>query len=232
VIPLHDNNTSRTRPVFNWLLILANCYMFYIELRFQQSAALESFLFHWSVVPSRLWNMIIPDGLTLVTAMFLHGGWTHLFGNMLFLYVFGPSVEDRMGHLRYLFFYFTVGVFANAVQAYIAPTSNIPLLGASGAIAGVLGAYFFYYPYARIATLIPLGFFTRIIDIPAFIFLGLWFAMQAVQGTMSLSPGMKTLQKVGGVAWWAHASGFVFGLITGPALAKRLSRGRKSEFRA
>lgn len=145
----------------------------------------------------------------------------HLIGNMLFLYVFGPSVEDRMGHIVYLFFYLCIGIFANGIQAYLSAGSKLPLLGASGAIAGVLGSYFYYYPYARILTLLPFGIFSRIVEIPAFIFLGFWFLMQAIQGAWVLSLGVKTMQNAGGVAWWAHASGFVGGLLMGPALSKK-----------
>ena len=212
--------------MINGLLILINCYVFYIELHFQNPAALDKFITYWSVVPSRLWADLGAQWSTLLTAAFLHGGWTHLIGNMLFLYVFGHSVEDRMGHFRYLIFYLLIGMFANATQAYIAPGSKLPLLGASGAIAGVLGSYFFYYPYARILTLIPFGIFSRMVEIPAFLFLGFWFLMQAIQGTWALSLGVKTMQNMGGVAWWAHASGFVGGLVMGPVLS-----GKKGKLR-
>jgi len=198
--------------------------MFYVELHLKSSADLEAFLIHWSVVPSRLWADIIPQAKTLITATFLHGGWMHIIGNMLFLHIFGDNVEDRMGHFRYLFFYLFVGCFANGIQAYMAPMSKLPMLGASGAIAGVLGAYFFYYPYSRILTLIPFWIFSRIVEVPAFIFLGIWFLIQAMQSFGTL--GMKTMQDVGGVAWLAHAAGFVGGLLLGPIFAKRKSTKR------
>src|ERR1700730_6299385 len=150
MIPIRDNIAAKTKPIINWLLILANCYFFYIELQHHDPAALEKFITRWSVVPSRLWGNPANQWPTLLTATFLHGGWTHLIGNMLFLHVFGSSVEDRMGHFRYLIFYVLIGVFANGFQAYISPASKLPVLGASGAIAGVLGSYFIYYPYARI----------------------------------------------------------------------------------
>src|SRR5882762_3136077 len=172
MIPLRDNINSKTKPFINWLIILANCYVFYLELHFQDPHQLEKFIEHGAVIPAHLWAHFSTEWTTLLTAEFLHGGWTHLIGNMLFLYVFGHSVEDRMGHLRYLIFYLVIGMFANGSQAYLSAHSNLPLLGASGAIAGVLGAYFFYYPYAKILTVIPLGFFYRIFEVPAFIFLG------------------------------------------------------------
>jgi len=221
MIPLRDNISAKKKPLINVLLIIINCYFFYLELQIHNSAALNKFIYHWSVIPVRLWSDITHQWTTLLTAAFLHGGWIHLIGNMLFLYVFGHSVEDRMGHVRYLFFYLFIGMFANSTQAYISPGSKLPLLGASGAIAGVLGSYFFYYPYARILTLIPFGIFSRMVEIPAFIFLGFWFLMQTIQGTWALSLGVKTMQNMGGVAWWAHASGFVGGLILGPALSMK-----------
>jgi membrane associated rhomboid family serine protease len=224
MIPLRDNINTKTRGWITWCLILLNCYFFSFEIRQQNPAALEQFIRHWSVVPLRFWADLGAQWWTLLTAAFLHAGWAHLFGNMLFLFVFGPSVEDRMGHGMFLFFYLLVGMTSNAAQGYLSSGSSLPMLGASGAIAGVLGAYFFYYPYARIATLIPLFIFSRIVEIPAFIFLGFWFLMQALEGTRTLSLGVKTMQSMGGVAWWAHASGFISGLLLGPAFAKKKGR--------
>jgi len=224
MIPLRDNINSKTKPIINWLIILANCYVFYIELRLQNSGHLEKFIEHWAVIPTHLWAHSSTEWTTLLTATFLHGGWTHIIGNMLFLHVFGHSVEDRMGHLRYFIFYLAIGMFANGTQAYISAHSSLPLIGASGAIAGVLGAYFFYYPYAKILTIVPVFFFYRFIELPAFLFLGIWFLIQTLQGASALSIGVKTMQDVGGVAWWAHASGFIGGLLLGPALA--LKRGK------
>ncbi len=211
-----------------WILILLNCYFFWIELKMPTPDALQEFMVRWAMVPSRFWSDPMGDSANLVTAIFLHGGWMHIIGNMLFLHIFGDNVEDRLGHVRYLFFYLLLGILANLAQAYLSATSKLPLLGASGAIAGVLGAYFFFHPYARVVTLIPFGIFSRIVEIPAFIFLGLWFLIQAIQGTASL--GVRTMQDVGGVAWWAHASGFVGGLLLGPAFSysKRKTRSRVS----
>ena len=142
---------------------------------------------------------------------------------MLFLHIFGANVEDRMGHFRYLFFYVLVGVLANGTQAYFSPNSTIPLIGASGAIAGVLGAYFFYYPHAKIETLIPIFFFITIRPIPAFIFLGYWFLLQTLSGTYSIT-AMANGSSIGGIAFIAHASGFVSGLILAPAFGKKEGR--------
>ena len=148
----------------------------------------------------------------------------HIIGNMVFLYIFGHSVEDRMGHLKFLIFYLLIGVFANGSQAVISQTSKIPLIGASGAIAGVLGAYFYYYPYARILTLIPFGFFTIVVEIPAFIFLGLWFLMQTLDTTVSLTVQMATHRESGGIAFLAHTAGFVAGLVLSPFFGDKRSR--------
>ena len=227
MIPLRDNITSSTRPVINWLLILINCYCFYIELHFHNPAALDKFLTHWSVVPSRLWADPVHQWRTLLTATFLHGGWMHIIGNMLFLHIFGDSVEDRMGHVRYLLFYLFIGCSANGIQAYMSHASKLPMLGASGAIAGVLGAYFFYYPYARILTLIPIWIFSRIVEVPAFLFLGFWFVIQAFQSVGTL--GMKTMQDTGGVAWVAHATGFIAGLVLAPALSQSKKMTKRTQ---
>jgi membrane associated rhomboid family serine protease len=224
MIPLRDNIISSRFPFVNWAILLGNCYVFFIELTLKGSG-LEAFINQWAVIPAQF--LADPSGqwFTLVTATFLHGGWMHIIGNMLFLHIFGDNVEDQVGHFRYPIFYVMVGVLANLVQIYFSPHSKLPLVGASGAIAGVLGAYFFFHPYARIMTLIPLGFFSRIVHVPAFIFLGLWFVIQAIQSTASL--GVKTMQDVGGVAWWAHASGFISGLLLGPVFSLSKGKGRK-----
>ena len=142
--------------------------------------------------------------------MFLHGGWLHLLGNMLFLYIFGDNVEDRLGHVRYFFFYILCGVLAIVAHLITNPSSRVPTIGASGAIAGVMGAYFFLFPYARVVTLIFIFFFIDIIEIPAFFFLAFWFILQFLNGTMSFS-AQNALS--GGVAWWAHIGGFLAGIV-------------------
>jgi membrane associated rhomboid family serine protease len=222
MIPLGDDIPSKKFPFINWMIILGNCYVFFLELQLRHSG-LEKFINQYAITPASFWADPGSQWTTLITSMFLHGGWMHIIGNMLFLYIFGDNVEDRVGHFRYPIFYLLVGMLGGFVQIYFAPHSRLPLIGASGAIAGVLGAYFFFHPYAKIMTLIPLGLFSRMVEIPAFIFLGIWFLMQAIQGTASL--GVRTMQDVGGVAWWAHASGFVGGLLLGPALSRKKLKG-------
>lgn len=187
---------------------------------------LQHLVNHWAVIPAHLVSNIQKNGYTLFSATFLHAGWLHIGSNMLFLHIFGDNVEDSLGHVKYLFFYLLVGALANGTQAFLAARSNLPLIGASGAIAGVLGCYFFLYPYARVMTLIPIFFFITIREIPAFFFLGLWFILQTVNGTLTLSSQLIAKQNMGGIAWWAHASGFVSGLLLAPALAKRKGKYR------
>jgi membrane associated rhomboid family serine protease len=146
----------------------------------------------------------------LVTAMFLHGGFLHVIGNMLFLWVFGDNVEDRFGHVGFLAFYLLAGVAANYAHVLINPASVVPTIGASGAVAGVLGAYILFYPGARVVTLVPLGFFLQVVELPAFLFLGIWFLIQFASGFFSLGTGMANS---GGVAWWAHVGGFAAGFL-------------------
>ncbi len=156
--------------------------------------------------------------MTLITSQFLHGGFLHIAGNMLFLWIFGNNVEDKLGHFKYLFFYLTCGVLAGLSQGYVSPYSEIPSLGASGAIAGVMGAYILRFPQAQILTLIPLGIFITTVRIPAVFFLGFWFVQQALYSFASLNVQTNVGMESGGVAYWAHAGGFVFGFILGPLL--------------
>lgn len=212
MIPLRDSVRSRTFPFVNIALILLNAFMFFREISVPGMEALQAYIFAWGVVPVRLLGDPLGDWHTVFVAMFLHGGWSHIIGNMLYLWIFGDNVEDRMGHGRYLVFYLTVGAAATLTQVWLNPMSRIPMLGASGAIAGVLGAYFVLYPKASVLTLIPLGFFTRVVEIPALFFLGFWFVIQWFQGLGSITA--RSVQgDVGGVAWWAHAGGFIAGLI-------------------
>jgi len=224
MIPLRDDIPSDKTPFITLLLIAANCYVFYLQITAGGISGFERFINHWAVIPFRLFAHPRVYYYTLVTAAFLHGGWMHIIGNMVFLYIFGDNVEDRMGHFKFFVFYILVGIIANGSQAIISQTSKIPLIGASGAIAGVLGSYFYYYPYARVMTLVPLGFFTRIIEVPAFIFLGLWFLMQTLNTTAVISMHMATQQSAGGIAFLAHAVGFVAGLLFSPFFGDK--RGR------
>jgi membrane associated rhomboid family serine protease len=198
--------------VINTLLILANLAAFVYELSMPNAAALEIFIQRWALIPSGLLASPIPQGLTIFTSMFLHGGWMHVVGNMLYLWVFGDNVEDRVGHFRYLLFYLIVGAAAALTQVYFHPASRIPMIGASGAVAGILGAYFVLYPSARVLAAVPIWIFIRFIELPAILFLGFWFVIQALQGVGSITHA-PVQGDVGGVAWWAHAGGFVAGMF-------------------
>lgn len=225
MIPLRTDIPNKTFPFINWILIGLNFYYFYIELSIVSPSRLEKFIYHWAVIPKLLWSNPGQHATSLVTATFLHGGWLHIISNMLFLHIFGDGVEDRMGHFRYIFFYLLAGVLANGTQAYFSQTSTIPLIGASGAIAGVLGAYFFYYPYSDVETLIPIFFFITIRNIPAFIFLGYWFILQTLNGSFSIT-SMASGHTMGGIAFIAHAAGFISGLLMGPVFGKKVGRFR------
>jgi membrane associated rhomboid family serine protease len=216
VIPLRDTIPSRTVPFFNVLLIIANVTAFVLEMA--QGESLNAFLNTFAFIPSRFFHPGQYEGstfgannVTIFTAMFLHGGLLHLLGNMLFLWIFGDNVEDALGHFRYLFFYLASGVGATLLQALLSPASVVPNIGASGAIAGVLGAYFVLYPHARVVTLVPLFFLFPMIEIPAGLYLLGWFLMQFWMGSGSLAHGAAHAAS-GGVAWWAHVGGFVTGL--------------------
>jgi membrane associated rhomboid family serine protease len=214
MIPLKDNIKSRSLPFVNWILIALNGFGFYKELS-QPPQALAAFLTRWSLVPAKL--AAAPDVLwpTLFTSMFLHGGWLHLLGNMLYLWIFGDNVEDRMGHRRYFLFYLLCGLLAALGQMALNTESTVPMVGASGAIAGVLGAYFLLYPKARITAVVPIWIFLRVVDIPAVFFLGFWFVIQALQGwgTLALPAAKGAAAAAGGIAWGAHAAGFVSGCV-------------------
>ncbi len=228
MIPLKDNIKSRTFPFVNAFLILLNGFGFYKELSQPNPPALVAFLNLWSLVPAKL--AAAPERLwpTLFTAMFLHGGWLHLIGNMLYLWIFGGHVEDRMGHRRYFVFYLLCGLLAALGQIALNPESPVPMVGASGAIAGVLGAYFLLYPKARITTLVPIWIFLRVMDVPAILFLGFWFVIQALQGWGALAAAGKAGAAAGGIAWGAHAAGFLAGGILVFFFKRPLKKTRKS----
>lgn len=172
----------------------------------------------------------LPEWTTLITSQFLHAGFLHVAGNMLFLWIFGNNVEDKLGHFKYLFFYLTCGVLASLTQWYFSQNSGIASLGASGAIAGVMGAYILRFPTAEIATLIPLGFFFPVVRIPAFYFLGFWFVQQALYGVAQLEAPANIGMENGGIAYWAHAGGFVFGAILGSLLGLFESESKEPSF--
>lgn len=216
MIPLYDLNPSRRRPYVTYALIAANVLCFFYELSLSDRA-LEAFVRAYGVVPYELTGaylaltqghwVALGEFHSLLTSMFLHGGWLHLAGNMLFLYVFGDNVEDRFGPWRYLSFYMLAGVFAAGAQIWAEPTSTVPIIGASGAIGGVLGAYVVLFPGAQVQTLLVLGFFLLSRRLPAWILLGMWFAIQGLQGFLT----MRVTSGAGGVAFWAHVGGFLAG---------------------
>jgi len=217
MIPLRDTIRSRTFPILTYFLIGLNVFVFLVENSLPVHK-LDSLVVMYGIVPARVIHSPFTGFYTLFTSMFLHGGWTHLIGNMWALYLFGDNVEDVMGHLRFLIFYILAGVVAGLVHILFNPLSTVPTIGASGAIAGVMGAYFILFPRSTIITLVPLFFLPLFIEIPAVVFIGFWFLSQFFNGTLSLvTPGV-----LGGVAWWAHVGGFAFGL-----LFHKLFTGRK-----
>lgn len=225
MVPLHDNNPTRITPCIVYTLIAINVAVFLYEFILNPQE-LEIFFYRYAIVPKELteslrsgdFNRIIPQVLTLVTSQFLHGGFLHLGGNMLFLWVFGNNIEEQLGRIKFPIFYLTCGVLAGLVQWWFSTQSEVPILGASGAIAGVLGAYIIRFPKARILTLIPIGFLLATFRIPAVIFLGFWFVQQALYGIANLGAPAAIGMEGGGVAYWAHASGFIFGLLLSPLL--------------
>ncbi len=210
MIPIGDEESQGGPfPFINVLLIVANVAVFLYQAALDQFA-LEEFITQWGVIPTQI---LAGQRLeTLLTAMFMHGGWLHLIGNMVFLWVFGDNIEDTLGHIPYLIFYLAGGIAASAAHIALNPASNIPSLGASGAIAAVLGAFIVVYPHARIWALIFLGIFVTTTRVSALLFLGIWFATQLLSGFASLD--INTAQ-TSGVAFWAHIGGFVFGLFIG-----------------
>jgi membrane associated rhomboid family serine protease len=216
VVPLRDENPTNITPYVTYGLIIINILMFLWELNLAQQGQLEQFFQAWAVVPQQLTKNPDAEWITLFSSQFLHGGWLHLGGNMLFLWIFGNNVEDCLGHVKYLIFYLICGALAALAQWFFAIGSEIPSLGASGAIAGVMGAYILKYPTAKIVTLIPLYFIFTTVRIPAFLFLGFWFIQQAFYGVASVAQTNVSAQ--GGIAYWAHAGGFVFGSILAPLM--------------
>jgi membrane associated rhomboid family serine protease len=210
MIPIRDTIRSYNFPVINWSIIILNSLVFLYQL-ILPPAALQSFIRTFGMVPSHISLANPASFATLFTNMFLHGGWFHIISNMWVLYIFGDNVEDRMGSGRYLVFYLLSGLAANLLQLFFSPGSNVPTIGASGAIAGILGGYFLLFPRARVITLILLFIFPWFVEIPAVIFLGFWFVTQLFSGLSSL--GTAAGMEMGGIAWWAHVGGFVFGLL-------------------
>lgn len=215
MFPLYDENPPRTTPYLTYGLIGVNILVFLHELSLS-SQELEQFFQMYAVTPQELTINFAQEWTTLFTSQFLHGGWWHLISNMVFLWVFGNNVEDRMGHLKYLIFYLSCGALAALCQWFIGINSSIPSLGASGAIAGVLGAYVIRFPQSRIRTLAFLGFFVTTIRIPAIILIGIFVIQNVISGLASLQAAANMSVETGGVAYWAHIGGFAFGIILAP----------------
>ena len=211
MFPLSDVIPSRTVPFVTVGLIIVNAVVFLYQLTLPDPL-LQVFVAKYAVVPAWFWWP------SLFTSQFLHAGWMHIIANMLYLWIFGDNVEDRLGHARYLLFYLGAGAVAAMLQIVFSPFSSIPMLGASGAIAGVMGAYFVLYPQSRVLTAVFIFFFFDLVEIPALFFLGIWFLMQLLSGVGSL--GVSNAAG-GGTAFWAHIGGFLTGLGAGAILRVR-----------
>jgi membrane associated rhomboid family serine protease len=211
MIPLHGDNPTRTFSFVTFTLIIANVLVFVREL-----SGMDAFVHHYALVPAALvevqsWREIS----TIFTSMFLHGSWMHLIGNMLYLWIFGINVEDAIGHFRFIVFYLLCGLGAAAAQVLVSPDSIVPVVGASGAVSGVLGAYLLF-PRARVLVLVPIWFFLRFIYVPAWLMLVVWFGVQLLSGLVVTGINLH-----GGVAFWAHVGGFVAGMALILILEKR-----------
>ncbi len=213
MLPIRDSVPSRTFPSTTWAIIILCGVVFLFETTLPQDL-LEVFTYYFGIVPieyTRRHRQGLPlvDYLSFLTTMFLHGGWLHFLGNMWFLKIFGSKVEERMGHVRFLLFYLIVGVLASMFYIHFSPRSSMPVIGASGAIAGVMGAYYVLFPRARILTFIPIFIIPWLVEVPAVLFLGWWFLLQLFSGTVA-----QVLPSSGeGVAWWGHIGGFIAGIL-------------------
>ncbi|MCA9880105.1 MAG: rhomboid family intramembrane serine protease [Thermomicrobiales bacterium] len=206
MIPIGDENAgSLVKPYVNFALI-GICVVVFLYEMILPERQLSALFFEWGAVPARIMS---GEGLvTIFTSMFLHGGWSHIIGNMVFLYVFGDNIEDAMGHVQYLLFYLLCGIAAAALQIALDPTSAIPMIGASGAISGVMGAYLVLFPHGRVRALVFFGYFGQVILVPAWTMIGLWFGLQLLSAFASLGASGE-----GGVAFWAHVGGFIAGAV-------------------
>jgi len=208
MFPLKDTIRTKTFPIVNTIIIVLNILIYIYEFTLG-GRHMQAFVYEYGLTPVRFyWGLqhnLSDAVLPIFTSMFLHGSWLHVLGNMWFLYIFGDNVEDHVGHFPYIFFYLLCGIAAAFSQMLLMPGSNLPMVGASGAIAGVLGAYFLLFPSARVVTLVPIFIFLQIIEIPAVVFLIFWFILQFIYGTSALGGQ-------GGVAWWAHIGGFLAGM--------------------
>ncbi len=214
MIPIRDRNPSGTFPYITIGIIVINIFIFLYELSL--GSDLVVFLHKYGVVPIKVAHYYRSSDLTIIdtffpflSSIFLHGGYIHLIGNMWFLWIFGDNIEDKLGHVKYICFYILCGTIASSVHVFFNSQSEIPCVGASGAIAAVLGAYMVTFPCARVTTIVPIFFFIQIIELPAVVVIGFWILIQFFSGAVSLSASTSG----GGVAWWAHVGGFVSGVI-------------------
>jgi membrane associated rhomboid family serine protease len=215
MIPIRDNAATHRLAPINTALVLFNIAVFVAQMASPRVAEIASGL---ALVPADLsgsGTFALPSAVTLLTSIFIHAGVVHLAGNMLYLFIFGVAVEERLGHARFLMLYTTAGVFSGFAMVAIAPHSAVPIVGASGAIAGILGAYLMLCPRSRLVTFWPLPIKFGLVEVPAIVYLLIWFAIQLMEGVYKTAPGAPP----GGIAWWAHIGGFLFGLALGPLLA-------------
>ncbi len=225
MFPLYDENPTRITPYITYGLIGMNVLVFLHQLSLSD-AQLNQFLQLYAVVPQQLTasfageaiNQPVPEWATLFSSQFLHGGWWHLISNMVFLWVFGNNIEDRLGHFKYIIFYLACGALAALCQWFIGMDSAIPSLGASGAISGILGAYLIRFPRTLVNTFVFLGIFITTLKVPAWVLIGVYIVQNVISGVADLQRAANMTMETGGVAYWAHIGGFAFGLILGPLL--------------
>jgi membrane associated rhomboid family serine protease len=210
MIPIRDTIRSRSFPFVNWLIIILNSLIFFYQSNLS-SSQLDAFIQTFALIPAQVNPLNPVSWYPLLTHMWLHASFWHLLGNMWVLFIFGDNVEDRLGSTRYLIFYLLGGISAGLLQYFFSAGSDIAALGASGAIAGVMGAYFVFYPNSKVVTFVPILFFGCFARISSYVFFAIWFGMQLFSGVSSLASAAGAA--AGGVAWWAHVGGFLFGLI-------------------
>jgi len=220
MFPIRDTNKSSTFPIVNWMIIIINAGIFIIQVRLPRETV-EIIFNTFGVIPIRFVEFHPLAPISLFSSQFLHGGWLHIIRNLWILYIFGDNVEDRIGHIQYLVFYIITGIAGGLLQVVIQPFSNTPMIGASGAISGVLGAYIFFFPRARVLTFVPIFILPWLVEIPAVIFLGIWFLSQFVNVINEASTIVNS-----GIAYWAHLGGFGAGFI----LARRFKQTRDSRY--
>ena len=215
MIPIRDENPTHRVPFVNYALILINVLVFLWQISLGSNS--EAVIYRLALIPLNVTSALdLGDLRSIFISMFMHAGLMHLLGNMLYLWIFGDNVEDVLGHFRYLLFYLAGGFAASLTHVFLYPSSTVPTVGASGAIAATLGAYLLLFPNRHVVTIIPFGFFLQVARIPAIIVLGFWFLLQLLEGALALG-----MEQLGGVAFWAHIGGFVFGMLFGPLLRSR-----------